>query len=534
MRVASLLLLLLGLLYIPGPGGSGVELPYNLSFIAWLGVLSLILVWRIQHWTPPQRQPLLTAGAVLLLLPWLIQAHGYTGVWVLLAAFIIWQVLLRLPFSASRKRCVVKMVFVLALAQAFICLIQAFCPSLAARLYEFDWLHNHGRPYGIFQQVNLLASFVASGVGCGVWLLFSTRRRRYIAGYLTGLGLLVFVLALNQSRAGAIGAALITLVLAGLISRNAPRRTVLLFAICTLAVFAGIWITQHVTVMVNGEPYLMARDYDHSNHERWYILTTTWQMIMQHPWAGWGYGNFEYAFSRYVLAHPTPGNSYSTVITHPHNEVLYAWFQGGIVALGGMALLFAGWMKMLNSGFKTQRITGMYGLLIIPLLVHLNLEYPFYQSFVHLGLFLFLLRLGVVERHSLAEPRPVRAWPRLLAGVCGVCLVAFSVTGLYANHQLTRLERAQFAAFPTPAPWYFALQGERAEFDGKIASLMNYNRNPDPNTLAEFMVWAMRWSARHNDKNIWRSMITIEQLRGNTANVAAMTQQYQQLFPEHP
>ncbi|ELY6344008.1 O-antigen ligase C-terminal domain-containing protein [Cronobacter muytjensii] len=529
MKTLLLLLLCLTLFYIPDSGGSGVALPFNLTFLCWLGLVVMVLAWRHDK-GGAERQPLLRAGGLLLLLPWLLQARGNPGVWVLLAALLLWQALLRLPFTPRHRRAALLAVFVLALGQALIALLQAFCPHFAARLYEFDWLRNQGRPYGIFQQVNLLASFLATGAGCGFLLLLTARRAARIGLIIVGLGVLTFVLALNQSRAGAIGAVVVIAVLCAVAGRGKAPRAGAALAMMALCAGAGWYITQHVTVMVNGEPYLMARDYAGSTRERWHILVITWQMIMEKPWLGWGYGTFEYAFSRWALAHPGLGYRYAVPITHPHNELLFMWFQGGVVALAGMLLLVAGWLLMLKNAWRRGREATAFALLVVPLLVHLNLEYPFYQSFVHFGLFILLLRLGAVES-SLRVPAPVSLWRRVLCGALALTLIAFSATGLYANHQLTRLERSGLAGFPAPAPWYFATQFERAKFDAMVALLIDYNRTHNEANLDEFMAQAQRWSQRHNDKNLWQSQIMIAQHRGDMAAAARLRAQYERLFP---
>ncbi|EOV9616533.1 O-antigen ligase family protein [Cronobacter dublinensis] len=464
------------------------------------------------------------------MLPWLLEARDNPGVWALLAALLLWQGLQRLSFTTRQKRAVLTAVFVLALGQALIALLQAFCPHLAMQLYEYDWLRNHGRPYGIFQQVNLLASFLATGVGCGFLLLLTTRRAARIGLIVLGLGILTFVLALNQSRAGAIGAVVVIAALCVVAGRGKLTCAGAALGVMTLCAWGGWYITQHVTVMVNGEPYLMARDYSGSNRERWHILVITWHMIMEKPWLGWGYGTFEYAFSRWVLAHPEMNYIYSAVIAHPHNELLYMWFQGGVVALAGMLLLVTGWLLMLKNAWRHGREAAAFALLVVPLLVHLNLEYPFYQSFVHFGLFILLLRLGVVERPQPAQAC-ARLWPRALCGIVALALIAFSASGLYANQQLTRLERSGLAGFPAPAPWYFATQFERAKFDAMVALLIDYNRTHNEANLDEFMAQAQRWSLRHNDKNLWQSQIMIAQHRGDVATLTRLRSQYARLFP---
>ncbi|MFW0987279.1 Wzy polymerase domain-containing protein [Cronobacter sakazakii] len=504
-------------------------LPFNLTFLCWLGSLVMLLIWRYRK-GDADRQPLLLAGGLLLLVSGFMQVKVNPGVWVLLGAVFLWQGLRHLSFTSRYRRTILVVVFVLALGQTTVSLLQVFCPPLAMRLYEYDWLRNHGRPYGIFQQVNLLASFLASGIGCGFLLLMQQRLRRNVLLCTAGLSLLTFVLVLNQSRAGAIGALLIVLCLAALLWRQHPARSASALTLMIISAASAWYITQHTTVLVNGVPYSLARSYGESTRERWQMLCITWHMIMLHPWAGWGYGTFEYAFSRFVLAHPEYGYTYSSIVTHPHNELLYAWFQGGVVALSGMLLLFAGWVKIVMSAWRQGRVQTGYALLIIPLLVHLNLEYPFYQSFVHFGLFILLLRLGVIDKPHCQTQR-AKLSLRVTIAAAAAALMAFSLTAHYAGYQLTMLERGHLANFPRPAPWYFALQGERAEFDENVSRLIDYNRTHNSADLDTFMTWAARYSLRHNDKNVWQSMIVITQYKGDTAAAARLRAQYNRLFP---
>ncbi|EOC1330204.1 O-antigen ligase C-terminal domain-containing protein [Cronobacter turicensis] len=531
MRAFAIAALLFSLLcYFCNSGGAGVSLPYNLMFIAWSTFALVIAACEPKINIKNTHNHLIVAGVVFIMLPWLFSFDFYSGVCIVFAALITWFLLSHRAISQSIKAYVLLSVFIVALAQALIRLIQTFMPHLAMQLYEYDWLRNQGRPYGIFQQINLLASFLASGIGCGFLLLMQQRLRRNALLCIAGLGLLTFVLVLNQSRAGEIGALLIVLCLAALLWRQYPARSVAALMLMTISAAIAWYSTQHTTVLVNGVPYSMARDYASSTQARWQILAITWQMIMEKPWLGWGYGTFEYAFSRFVLAHPEYGYTYSSIVTHPHNELLYAWFQGGVVALSGMLLLFAGWVKIVMRAWRQGRMQTGYALLIVPLLVHLNLEYPFYQSFVHFGLFILLLRLGVIDN---PQHQTVRAGTalRLAAGGVAAALLAFSLTALYAGYQLTLLERGHLANFPRPAPWYFSLQGERATFDQNVALLIDYNRTHNEADLNTFMAWAERYSLRHNDKNIWQSMIVITQHRGDALATARLRAQYDRLFP---
>ncbi|MDT3641298.1 O-antigen ligase family protein, partial [Cronobacter sakazakii] len=198
----------------------------------------------------------------------------------------IWLWLRYLYAFQDYKKEILLFIFILALTQSITGICQTFCPFLAQKIYEYDWLRNHGRPYGIFQQVNLLASFLASGIGCGFLLLMQQRLRRNVLLCTAGLSLLTFVLVLNQSRAGAIGALLIVLCLAALLWRQHPARSAAALTLMIISAASAWYITQHTTVLVNGVPYSLARSYGESTRERWQMLCITWHMIMLHPWAG--------------------------------------------------------------------------------------------------------------------------------------------------------------------------------------------------------------------------------------------------------
>lgn len=520
------------LTYIPNSGGMGVTLPYNLLFIGWLGLTFIILTvkkgWRNKS---PQYQPLLLAGAGLVVARWMVEAQGNPGVWILLAAILLWCLLAQLHLTPANKRIILQAVFWMALAQAALGLIQIFFPAQAAQWLEYDWLRNGGRPYGIFQQVNLLASFMAAGIGCGFLLMLTASRRHAARGFIAGLGVLTFTLALNQSRTGELGAA-VTIVLLILVNgRKALGTAVAALATMALAAWVGGYVIHHLHVLINGQPYLMEREYSGSTHERWNILCITWRMIMERPWLGWGYGTFEYEFSRWVLAHPETGYHYSSIVPHPHNELLFAWFQGGVAALSGMLLLLAGWLKMAFRAYRLDRNLAGCTLLIVPLLTHLCLEYPFYQSFVHFALFLLLLRLGISDSPVTRDESNSSLVAQVTAVFAGVCLLAFSAVGVYTNHQLTALERNNLRNYPVPSPWYFATQPERASFDGMVALLIAYNQTHDEKNLAEFMDLSDAWCLRHNDKKVWQSRIMIAAHEGNTEQKMSLQEMYVRLFP---
>lgn len=521
-------LIIITLIYIPNSGGYGVELPYNLLAIIGVGLLLIYLSFTILKVKHKIGNELIIIGLLILIFPWLLEQHKSQGVWLLIGGGAFWYLLSKISIDKYNKSYIVLVIFILTTLQSVLCLVQVFCPSFAINFYEFNWIQNNGRPYGIFQQVNLLASFIATGVGCGVWFYFKQEKKTYNWILIFTLSLNVFVLALNQSRTGLIGVLLIVTLLVFFINKKTDKAVTLLIML-SMAFLAGCYLVKHLTIFVDGKPFLLERAYEASTAERWKILVTTVQLILQKPWLGWGYGSFEYNFSRYVIAHPDLHFGYGLEISHPHNEILFQWYQGGIFPVIGLLIIFFGWINIIYNEFKKCRKWAGLSLLIIPLLVHINLEYPFYQSTIHFLLFIVLLRLSSVDNIASSMTK-VTIFQRRTLLITGVFICSYGVAGLCANHTLTMLERNGLKNFPEKSAFYLYTQSERFSFDDMVSQLVIYNKTHKADYLYKFMKKANEYSKVHNDRNIWHSMILIERYQKNYKTEAQLQYMYDNLF----
>lgn len=529
-----IILAIMSVWYFPSSGGEGISLPFNLLFMAATGLMLVGIARCCSGFVvvPPKRFGFIFSGLCVFMLPWLLNIERAPGILVVAGGALIWWILQGCVFTYRLRRRVLLAIFLLAVVQAMVGLVQTFLPDAALHWYEYNWLRNHGRPYGIFQQVNLLGSFLATGVGCGLWLALTTQDRavnlRGMAARV-GLGIIVFTLFVAQSRVGIIGFLSIVVIILWLVGINKPRRLVDILILMIFCGLAGWWVSCHFSVRINGELWPLARSYSESNAQRWKILDITMRMIMMKPLEGWGYGTFEHEFMGYVNMHPEMSvkSLGMSNITHPHNEFLYVWFQGGVIPVLGLLLMIIGWFKNIAEAMKKNRESAANSLLIVPLLVHLNLEYPFYQSFIHFGTFILLLRLSAIEKEpeSISYYMIYRARKSMIFAL-GIGLVVYCISALYANNSLTRLERTGFEGFPERQPWYFATQPERVRFDAMIALLISYNELHDEKILDQFMTQAYEWLKYHNDPNVLRSMIRILQHKGDIEGEKQLSKQY--------
>ncbi|WP_449556057.1 pilin glycosylation ligase domain-containing protein [Huaxiibacter chinensis] len=219
--VACLMMYFLVILcvYTPNMGGGGLQLPQNI--LCWLVMLLVIflagcyvvfvkeLKWNLSF-------VIFIMGSFLLSLPLLwgdseVQRYAFlrfAGLW---GGVLFYFALLQFSFTLKLKRYLIVTIALSAIIQVVIASIQV---SLTSPDNIFEFIPGT-RPYGIFQQVNVLASFVATGYACAVWLLF--RSKNWYYSFLLLVLIAFFSVALDalQSRAGFYGAIIYTLFIFG-------------------------------------------------------------------------------------------------------------------------------------------------------------------------------------------------------------------------------------------------------------------------------------------------------------------------------
>jgi tetratricopeptide (TPR) repeat protein len=177
-------------------------------------------------------------------------------------------------------------------------------------------------PLGRFALANTLASLLAVGFVVGLPMLSGAGppRSKILAAAM--LLLIAYVLLLTKSRTAMIGTAFGTvafLVLAfGFLSQRLARWMACITA--TVVVLIGVaWLTGGLDRLVISEAPKSLR-----------YRTEYWRgsadVVREHPWLGVGPGNFRQHYLRYKLPES------SEEILDPHNLLLDAWVNGGLLA----------------------------------------------------------------------------------------------------------------------------------------------------------------------------------------------------------
>ncbi|HFQ9142149.1 TPA: O-antigen ligase family protein, partial [Enterobacter cancerogenus] len=476
------------------------------------------------------------------------------GLW---GGALFYLALLQCRFSDRTKRLFLWCVTFAALVQGLIVLAGLYCPTLLSPLSQ-AFLKTGGRAsLGIFQQVNVTASFLATGLALALALFYRQCLCRAIrpagvsasllfrmkAAYL--LILMTFlpcVLVLTRSRIGWLGGLmvyLIAIVTAVLTARRQRGRARGLSVWCPAAMvlfpLAGIV----AGLLLMNCSVVQAIDHGGSNHQRWLTLKVTWAMIRQHPWAGWGTGSFMMQFQHYIATyrHPNPSRE---LMGHPHNEILYMWMEGGIVALAG--LLVAGGaavMLLKKNGSHTRRLMAVS---MLPALLHTLVEYPLYLSVPH-ALTLLLIALSLDrsgQRTGPAVPGTHVTGVRKIAGaglrcviVAGCIWMLGSLHGAYrVNALLSRFEAGQLAQGRTiPAadvPWMLR---SRYEADWLNMELEAYNRSGDLRLLRDYIRDNARWLRTHTDPDNYAVQADVLRYLHRDAEACRYEREAKLMFP---
>ncbi|ALV09131.1 PglL family O-oligosaccharyltransferase [Roseateles depolymerans] len=119
---------------------------------------------------------------------------------------------------------------------------------------------------------------------------------------------------------------------------------------------------------------------DQATHsaDRMSILHDAWVLIMQHPWWGTGWGNFNFVWT----VTPFP-QGHLLLVDHTHNLFLQLFAEMGLL-LGGLAslLLLWGGVQLVKSVPRDASPTSVCGLmLLLTIGAHCMTEYPFWYAY---------------------------------------------------------------------------------------------------------------------------------------------------------
>ncbi|EKB20192.1 hypothetical protein HMPREF1168_02140 [Aeromonas veronii AMC34] len=552
MTLTRIMMVLCGLYWLLGmhffmhnPGGAGLYLPFNAwgwifaSLAIGLGLWQLTLRQRLVF---SRLQAALWIGALLLLLPMFypgfpLRDYAIPRLLGLFAGLLFLFGFYQWRFNRLQRERLLYLVLIAIAMEAALGLVQFYL------LTPGNWIGydtNANRPYGIFQQPNVMATFMATGIALAIWLELRREGGRLLIalryGVILSAALLLVVL---QSRVGQLGGLLALFLLMPQLHRQ--RLLWRISCLVILAVAIGLLSQYLMTGAKRGlEIY-------QSGGMRSIYWPYAAKLIAQAPWSGWGYGSFESIFLHHYMADRALNPSMAQIeynLDHPHNEFLYWAVEGGISPMVGIVIMGGALLWRLA---KVRWVNAMALLaLVTPILLHTQTEYPFYHAIV---LWWLLLTLIYVVDSEIEETCLVRCgrsswWDmgyrpwlllRFIAIAIPLLVVPFMLTALHTAWVVTKYERGGYKE-PTllleiinPMAWL-----TRVEFDVNAVRLMVGLQTDNKAELEAYLEWGQAF-VRHTPRaNIYANMVIALNALGRKEAANAMRLEALKLYPSEP
>lgn len=467
--IFGLTLLFFSTLYSqPNYGGSGLFLPLNV--MAWLSTALLISITfalalqkkRIQ--LKVSSLIIVTALGLIFIIgllntPSLGVEHAVYGLGFLGAILFIIS-LDQFTFSENTFRKILWLAAITGGMQTLIGLIQIHDSNLWVLQNIFTYNPIAGlvsTPFGVFQQVNMYATFLAFSSITILYLLLNpknTPKTHIFHKLLTTLSLLlsliamIYVISSIGSRAG-----ILSLFTGFSLVLTAHLKKVLKFDIKVLqiiaTIFIGVWLSQSVSNNSPGIEGISSKTERVVSGEdiRLWLYSSSWSGFLDAPVIGHGIGNLSQMWKSQTGFEDQAKRKPDLVPTlvHPHNEVLYWMNNSGVITLISFILIGSLFLLSLfnRHGIKAFEILG----LMSPFLISAMVSRPFELAPILFLLLLFFIHYGF-KNHTFQFNRLVKfKWESSIPKLIGVPFIIFVVTGLNVSAWFTLTSNKEVAEF---------------------------------------------------------------------------------------
>ncbi|ROV61888.1 ligase [Vibrio ponticus] len=434
--------------FMPNPGGSGLALSFNASTWLAFGISLAIGLYQIGTEGKLRYNKLtivLFISCLMMTAPVLypessveLSLNRLTGLWMGLLLFVILQ---QFRFSNRQKQRLLWFIVIAVAIQACFGWVQ-YLLLQPDNIFGYNTTTN--RPYGIFQQPNVMASFLATGLAISGYLLsrqpikYQRKLSDVTLLYLMPL-LTIPLLIVLASRTGWLGAAIAVAAVLPYLYRFATHKRI---AGWSLSALVGVMVGLVMPLMVGSSNTIQNKV--NLESPRQYTFPQTLDMFIEKPFTGYGYGTFEADYTLYTARQHQLNPSYHVGLPgmdHPHNELLFWGVEGGLLPVLGI-MLAALFMLLRMYQAKHGTRLAMFGL-FVPIVLHSQLEYPFYHSFVHWITFIILLywvdqRSNSYREASFSKLSQIAL--RVMSLIVPILTSVYMVTALHSNYVLMKFE----------------------------------------------------------------------------------------------
>lgn len=527
--------------FMPNPGGSGLALSFNATTWLALGVSIAIGLYQIGTEGSIRYNKLtivLFAVCLMLSAPVLypnasleLSLGRLAGLWI---GFLLFVILQQFRFSNRQKQRLLWFIIIAVLIEALLGWVQYLILE-PGNFMGYDTSSN--RPYGIFQQPNVMASFLATGLVLSGYLLarhpakYQNRLSAVIILYImpaVTIPLLVFL----ASRTGWLGAALASVLVIPYLYRFATKKRLLGWC---ASICVGIAIAFTLPALNKATGAIEAK----ANLEsaRSYIYPQAADMLVEKPFTGYGYGRFEAEYILYTARQHQLNPDYHVglaALDHPHNELLYWGVEGGLLPLLGILLAAIFVLLRMYQAKKGTRL-AMFAL-FVPILLHSQLEYPFYHSIIHWVIFIVLLywvdqRANSYRNFSFSIIS--KTLLRVFSLVVPIVITLYMGSSLHTNYVLTQFEKSQpkdpniLAKVSNPIVW-------KNRYDWDVYSVyLNIGLvTQNPEYIQPYVDWSLKIIKDTPRPAFYNNLIMAYQGLGEAQKAEQIRSEAQFLFPE--
>jgi len=498
-------------------GGSGLALPYNISVwlvASWIMALGTLLFIKSKYFSYPRGWLYLIIFPVIVILSSISAEINQPIAWLFRQLYILGGLIFLFSlfqFNAKQRSLdLLLVILIIAIGlHALLGVIQIHFPASIS-----EWFPTNRRfiPSGVFQQINVQAILLVTGLIISLYLI-SRPSFRYSAMITKLIVIISFSLSFYVIIASGSRAALLSMLVSiplVLGSRFRQLRyhkvllAVLLIASCAgfIAGQAGLDKTMDKTAQLTEKSYSDARVV---------MYTVGMELVAKNPIHGYGIGGFLRAWntqvSDFVSRHPETGMP--DYVTHPHNEILFWMIEGGLSVLIGILIFIIGIsLALYQCGFQRG---GAYAAMLFPISFHTQVELPFYISSLHWFLWLFLIYLVLRHQTNTRSVTLSYAMTRLIQTVAIVFAIGMTLFMINTARAQEDLHRYLYNLNPQ-TPYlhvamnnlYFKPAAEQAAMHTMLFDSIDNNKQEK---VEEFELWAQNYVTTNPTLDMYSDLI---------------------------
>lgn len=526
--------------FAPNLNESGLSLPFNsvtwfsLSWVFAIGIYQVARTQRIRYSkltiglllsclfiSIPLMYP---SSSIISVLPRLI------GLWL---GWLLFFSLQQFSLSNAHKQRILWFIILASLIEALLAYGQFFFLT-QGNLFAYDSVMN--QPYGIFQNINTMSSFLTTGLVLSGYLLARQQRKygeklsRTTLLYITPV-VIVPIIILLASRTGWIIALLSVLLIIPYLYRFSTNKRLVGWLVSLVSGIGLGLIIAHSsgnTQYVSGEVDIESA--------RQTVLPQAVDMFIEKPFTGYGFDRFESEYILYTARQHQLNPQYPVAVqdvSHPFNEVLLWGIEGGILSVFGIvlaALLVAFKIGGTRKGTRLAILT-----LLLPIALHAQIEDPFYQSSIHWVTFVILVfwvdqRTANYKNYNISTMAQKITRPISIA--LPLSLASYMLVTLHTNYQLVefdksspkKLEILDNIIFPMSLNNEVAWQKKSTQLRAGLV-----NKNLDK--VNGYIAWALKSIKQNPNEALYRHLILAYLGKGEISKAEQIRDEAKYLFP---